>query len=180
MDHLFITYCGLRLRVPVYHPVSAIYQPLFIAPDKTINNSFVQILFQSKPCSLPVAGSPQFLKLIEYDSTKLVRPLTDLFKKHFPSQFIFFISFLTQSLHHLRFSSDRCVICTWYPARVVALHPCTAYKDILDCIVQHMAHMQDPGYIGRGDDNGEGLTRIRFRLEVVMFFPIFVPFVFDC
>src|SRR5690625_6477370 len=120
MDHLFITYCGLRLRVPVYHPVSAIDQPLFIEPDKTINNSFVQILFQSKPGSLPVAGSPQFLELIEYDSTMLVGPLPGVVQKLLPAQVTFFNSFLTQSLHHLRFSSDRCVICTWYPARVVA------------------------------------------------------------
>src|SRR5690625_652407 len=117
MDHLFITYCGLRLRVPVYHPVSAIDQLLFIEPDKTINNSFVQILFQSKPGSLPVAGSPQFLELIEYDSTMLVGPLPGVVQKLLPAQARVVISVLTQSLHHLRFRSDRWLIRTWAPSR---------------------------------------------------------------
>src|SRR5690625_5763371 len=143
MDHLFITYCGLRPRFPAYHLVSAIDQPHFIEPDKTINNSFVQTLLQSKPGSLPVAGSPQFLELIEYDSTMLVGPLPGVVQKLFPAQVTFFNSFLTQSLHHLRFGGDRRMVCTWYPARVVPLHPCAAYKDILDRIVQYMAHVQN-------------------------------------
>ncbi len=51
-------------------------------------------------------------------------------------------------------------------------------KHILQGIVEHMAHMQYPGNIGRRDNNRIGLPVVWFRMEVFMLKPVGIPSVF--
>ena len=72
------------------------------------------------------------------------------------------------------------MIRTGDPDHVIAFHPFKTHEDILERIIERMAHMKLPRYIGRGHDDAEGLTR-RFGLlmEIPFFFPKIIPLLFD-
>src|SRR3989339_1563750 len=66
-----------------------------------------------------------------------------------------------------------------YPAGIFSKHSCTADKNILDGIVQHMPHVQYPGNIGRRYYYGVWLSAVGNRFKKAMFYPVVVPFVFN-
>ena len=49
-----------------------------------------------------------------------------------------------------------------YPAGVLALHAGVANQDILDSIVEHVAHVEHTRHVGRRDNYGVGLACIGF------------------
>jgi hypothetical protein len=52
-------------------------------------------------------------------------------------------------------------------------------KDILDRVIQGMAHVQDPGDIRRGDYYTERvLIGVWFCRKKILFFPELIPFIF--
>ena len=63
------------------------------------------------------------------------------------------------------------------PDGIVPHHPVPADQNILQCIVQGMAHVQLPRNIGGRDYNCKRFfVRIRFRMKEFVFFPELIPF----
>ncbi len=66
------------------------------------------------------------------------------------------------------------------PAGIIAPHPLISHQDILENIIQGMAHMKGAGDIGRRDDYGKGLSlSIHFSMEVAPFHPVSIPLLFN-
>ncbi len=62
------------------------------------------------------------------------------------------------------------------PGDVIAFHALEADQDILQGIVQGMAHVELAGYVRRRHDDAKGfLALIRFLMEVALLFPKIVP-----
>ena len=68
-------------------------------------------------------------------------------------------------LHHLGFGSDRGMVGTWHPASILAQHTCAAHENILDGIVEHVAHVKHTRHVGWGDDHCIGLAAVGLRVE---------------
>ena len=65
-----------------------------------------------------------------------------------------FFSFLLDLLFDHDLCGDAGVIGARQPEDFLAIHPSLAGEDVLDCVVQHMSHVQHPRHVGRRDDNG--------------------------
>ena len=65
-----------------------------------------------------------------------------------------------------------------YPACILAIQTCLAYKDVLYGIVEHVTHVQHSRHIWWGNDNGIGLTSVGFAAEQFVVQPVLVPLSF--
>ena len=67
------------------------------------------------------------------------------------------------------------MISAGYPAGVFSLHPGPSDEDILNRIIQAMAHVQHPGNIGRWNHNSIRFPVIGFAVKVSFAQPVLVP-----
>ena len=56
--------------------------------------------------------------------------------------------------HHLR--GDASVVSAWHPQRKTAAHATPAGEDVHLRLVEHVAHVQAAGHVGRRQQDGEG------------------------
>lgn len=66
-----------------------------------------------------------------------------------------------------------------HPKGIFAHHARAADKDVLDGVVEHVAHVEDSGDVWRGDYDGVGFAGIGFGVEQAVLHPVGIPFVFD-
>ena len=67
----------------------------------------------------------------------------------------------------------------WLPQYIVSLHLFISTEDVLQGIVQGMAHMEGPGDIGGRDHDAIGrLVRDGLTPEKAVFLPVGIPFFF--
>ena len=86
-------------------------------------------------------------------------------------------SLCSKLLHDLVLCSDGSMVGTRHPARILAVHPCLADKNVVQCIVEHMAHMQDSCHVWRRNHDCIRFSFVRFRMEKLVFKPIGIPFI---
>jgi hypothetical protein len=79
--------------------------------------------------------------------------------------------------YHFGFCCDSGMVGSGYPEGILAVHSCTAHKDVLNGVVEHMAHVEHTGHVWRWDDDAERLTCVGSAVEQVVAKPIGVPFV---
>ena len=122
--------------------------------------------------SFPVAGTSQFTQLFKNDSAVFISPFFRVFQKTIPSEIVLILALFAELLFHLCLGGNTRVIGTREPESIMALLPCPAGQNVLDCVVENMPHGQDTGHIGRGDDDGiSGFFRIWFPTEGTLIFP---------
>ncbi len=81
----------------------------------------------------------------------LVPPFLGVFNKAFPAQVMLIFSIFAELLLHLGLGGNACVVCAWQPQCGMPLLSGPPRKNILDGVIQNMAHREHAGYI-RGRD----------------------------
>ena len=107
-------------------------------------------------------------------------PVPSMLQELFTSEVKLADALLSEFIYNFSFSSNRSMVSTGDPTSVLTLHSCATHQDVLDCIVQDVAHMQHTSHIGRRNNNSIRLTTIRFRAKKFMVCPVFVPFSLHC
>ena len=75
---------------------------------------------------------------------------------------------------------DASVISTWKPEYIFTFLTCPAGEDVLNGVVEDVAHGEDSRDVGRRDDNAVGLTKVLgICLEAFPVQPLAVPAVFN-
>jgi hypothetical protein len=70
------------------------------------------------------------------------------------------------------------MVCTRHPAGIPPQKPGSSDKDILQGIIEHVAHVQYPCDVGRRDDYCIRLPFIGDRSEIIMLQPVVIPVLF--
>ena len=129
----------------------------------------------------PVARGPKPLQLTNNGPARFDFLLPDTLQEFFaphlgPRRFLIGRHFAFRD--HL--SRDARVVRAGLPERVEATHPVPAHKDVLQRIVERMAHVQRPGHIRRRDHHTKGLIarRVGACLKGACRFPRLVDAVF--
>ena len=127
--------------------------------DKDLGDGLRQALVHRKSLAAPVAGRAEPLELIDDRAAGLVLPLPYAFEKllapHLaPARLLIFHQLAFDD--HLR--RDAGMVGARLPQHVLAVHAVVAAQDVLQGIVERVAHVQIAGDIWRRDDNAE-----RFR-----------------
>ena len=156
------------MGAPVDNPLPPVDQPLLIEADEHLPHSAAAPLVQGKPLPLPVAGGAQLFQLLHNGAAVELLPLPGALQKALPAQGLLGEALLAHGLHDLCLGGDGGVVGAGHPQGLIPLHPPPADQDILEGLVQGVAHMQLAGDVGRGDDDGiGGLFAVRVRMEIV-------------
>ena len=96
-------------------------------------------------------------------------------QKALPAQVFLREAFLRHGRHDLHLCGNAGVVGSRLPKRVISLHPPPPDQNVLEGIVQRMAHVQLSRNIRRGNHNGIGrLILLHFCVEVSSLFPLTV------
>ena len=132
-----------------------------------------QTLVEREALAAPVAGCAEPLQLADDRAAELVlprpNPLEKFLATHGPSVGLLALEQLPLD-HHLR--RDAGMISAGLPEHVLAVHAPVAAQDVLQCVVERMAHMQVAGNVGRRNDDAERLRILSCsRAERARLFP---------
>ena len=176
---------GLKVRVPVHQALAAVDEALVVHIDKDLDDGVVEIAIfadwrargtgHSEGVSGPIAGGAETFQLVDDGVAGFCFPGPDFLEEVFAAQLAaggcaFFGQFAFDN--HLR--GDACVVLARLPKRVVAAHAVPADQDILQRVVEGVAHVERARHIGRRDHDGEGFRarcRVGAGLEAAFLFP---------
>ena len=131
--------------------------------DEHLDDRARQPLVHRKTLARPVAGRAEPLQLVDDDAAALGLPLPDAFEEfgaaHVAAARLLPLHQLPLD-HHL--GRDAGVIGAGLPQHVAAAHPLEAAQNVLQRVVERVAHVQRTGHVRRRDHDGEGLGILPF------------------
>ena len=150
-----------KLRIPVHKALVLVDQPLVIERDEDLEHRLGEALVHGEAFARPVARCAEPLQLIEDHAAGFGLPLPHLADEFLAAD----VAALDLPLHQLAFDDhlrgDAGMIHAWLPEHVLAAHALEADEDVLQRVVERMAHMQRAGDVRRRDDDGERLGVFR-------------------
>ena len=138
-DDFLVGQGGLRSRIPVDHPATAINQSLAVKIDKNLLHCADVISIQRVALPRPIARTAQALELLNDDPPMLLLPIQYATEKFVATQVVTgFLFCLPQMLFDCGLGAYPGVIGAGQPKNFETLHPRPACKNVLDSIVEHM------------------------------------------
>ena len=164
LQHFEIGDRGHQLRIPVDQPLVLVDQAFLVQLDEHFHDGARQSLVHREALARPVAGSTEALELIDDDAAALRLPLPDAFEEfgaaHVAATRLLPFHQLPLD-HHL--GRDAGMIGAGLPQYVAAAHPLEAAENVLQRVVQRVAHMQRARHVRRRDHDGERRGVFSFR-----------------
>ena len=178
MLNLDIAQCSVAVYAPVSDAGAFINQALFEQGAEHLANSLRAALVHREALTLPVAGNAQMLQLVNDAVAILLLPFPNAFQELFTAQVIASLAlFFFDNLFNLNLCCQTGMVIAGHPQSVVAHHAVPANQDILQSVIQRMAHMQLTGDVRWGDNNTEGVLAFFYlSMKITMLFPEFIPF----
>ena len=164
VDNFEVADGGLAARTPVDDVRAAIDEALFIEADEGFADGDGEVLVHGEVFALPVDGCAEALHLAEDRAAVVALPLPYAFDEGFAAKLLAGCAFFGELAldHHLR--GDAGVIGAGEPEGAAAAHATPAGEDVHLRLVEHVAHVQAAGDVGRRQQNGEGLAGWAARL----------------
>ncbi len=173
-----------QLRVPVDETLVLVDQAFLVERDEDFENGLRKALVHGEALARPVAGGAEALQLVEDQAARFGLPLPDLVDEgvaaHVAAARLLPLHQLALD-DHLR--GDAGMVHARLPEHVLAAHALEPDHDVLQRVVQRMAHMQRAGHVRRRDDDREGLGAglgVRAGAEGIRLIPFRGDFRFDC
>ena len=178
--HFRIGNGGLADRAPVDDAAALVDPALFVHLAENFRDGLIAALVHGETLAVPVAGRAQLLELVHDAAAVLFAPVPAFLQKALAAQVSLLDPLLAQSVDDLDLGGDTGMVGTGLPEGVISLHPLIADQDILEGVVQGVAHVELAGDVGRRDHDGEGGPgMIHLGVKVFFFFPVFVDPVLD-
>ena len=146
---------GQAARAPVDHVAPAIDQLLVVEPQEGFQHGAVERRLQRKALARPVAGSAQADHLVLDGAAAVGFPLPDAPLKLFPPDLLAVEALLGQLALHHHLGGDAGVVHPRQPQYAVALHAPPAHQDVNLGMLEHVAHVERAGDVGRRDGERE-------------------------
>ena len=155
--HLQIGDGGQQLGVPVDQALVLVDQPLAMQLHEDLEDGLRQALVHGEAFAAPVAGGAEALQLVDDGSAALGLPGPDALKEglaaHLPAARLLALHELALDDHLGR---DARMVGARLPEHILAAHALEPAEDVLQGIVQGVAHVQGSRHIGRGDHDAVG------------------------
>ena len=180
IDHFLGRKHSLSLRVPVHHTQIAVDESLLVEVDKHLEHTLRALLVHSERCAVPVAACSQSAELLEDNAAVLVGPVPSVVEELLASKVALLDALLGEAVHHLSLGSDRGVVGARHPTSVLALHACSAHEDILNSVVEHVAHVKHTSHVRWRYNDSVGLTSVGLAAEKLVVKPVLIPFRLHC
>ena len=158
--HLEIGDRGQQLRIPVHQPLVFVDQAFAVQFDEHFHDGARQALVHGEAFARPVAGGAEPLQLVDDDAAALGLPLPDALEEfgaaHVAAARLLPFHQLPLD-HHL--GRDAGMIGAGLPQHVAAAHALEAAENVLQRVVERVAHMQRARHVRRRDHDGERCWR---------------------
>ncbi len=160
LHHLQVRDRGLELGVPVDEALVLVNKPLAIELNEHLGDCARKALVEREALAAPVARGAEALELGHDRAARFRLPRPDAFDERLASHRAAVRLLPLHELaldHHLR--GDAGMIDAWLPQHVAAVHAPIAAQNILERVVERVAHMQIAGDVRRRNDNAKRLRR---------------------
>ncbi len=154
IDHLFVGDGGEGFGVPVDHADAAVDEAFVVEVDEDADDTFVADGVHGEGGAVPVAGGAEFTELLEYDAAVFLLPLPGVFHELVAGEVALVDAPFLEHIDHLGFGGDGGVVGAGHPAGVEPHHAGAAHEDVLYGVVEHVAHVEYAGDVGRRYDYG--------------------------
>jgi hypothetical protein len=162
--HLEIGDGGEELRVPVHKALVLVDEPVAIELDEHLQDGPRQALVHGEALARPIAGGAEPGELTPDGALRIRFPGPDALQELRAAEAAAVRLLALHELaldHHL--GGDAGVIGARLPEHVAAAHALEAAQDVLQGVVESVAHMQGSRHVGRRDHDAEGLGRAALR-----------------
>ena len=174
--HLEVGDGGQELGVPVDEALVLVDEALLVKLHEDLEDRLRQALIHGEALARPVAGSPQPAQLARNRAAGFLlprpHPLQERLAPHGAA--VGLVLLCQKPLnHHLRGNAG--MVGARLPQDIAPPHALEAAQDILDGVVEGVAHVQRTRHVGWRDHDGEGLcVRAAAGLEGTGFLPFIV------
>ncbi len=146
---------GLDAGVPVDDVGSAVDEALLVEADEGFLDGDGEAVVHGEVLALPVDGGAEALHLVEDGAAVELAPAPDALDEGFAAELFAGCAFGGELAldHHL--GGDAGVVGAGDPEGEVAEHAVPAGEDVHLGLVEHVAHVQAAGDVGRGEEDGE-------------------------
>ena len=147
---------GLELGVPIDKPLVLVNEPLAIELDENLGHRAREALVEREPLAAPVAGGAEALELGDDRAARFRLPRPDPLHEGFAAQGapVGLLPLHEHSLHH-HLGGDAGMVDAGLPQNVPPVHAPIAAQDVLQRVVERMAHVQIAGDVRRRNDDAE-------------------------
>ena len=171
---------GLADRAPVDDAAALVDPALFVHLAENFRDGLIAALVHGEALAVPVTGGAQLFELVHDPAAVFLSPVPALLEEALTAQIRLLNSLRAQRINDLDLGRNTGMVCPGLPEGVISLHPLIADQDILEGVVQGVAHVELAGDVGRRDHDGEGGPgMIHLGVKVFFFFPVFVDPVLD-
>ena len=179
--HFLVGERRLRHGAPVHHAFAAIDEAFLVKLDEHFLHAPRIFRVHREAFARPVARATELLELVDDDAAVFILPRPDALEKFLAAEIVFgFALFFLQRLFHLHLRSNAGVVGAGQPEDFLAVHARLATEDVLNRVIQDMAHVQHAGDVRRRDDDGKrGFGGLRVGGEAALLQPEVIPFVLD-
>ena len=169
------------VRAPVDDAVALVDQALVVQVYEYLADRLGAALVHGKALAVPVAGGAELFELADNAAAELVLPRPDALKEFLAAEVVTGQALLlAEVLLYFDLGCDTGVVGARHQQCLVALHALSADEDILQGLVECVAHVQLAGNIRRRDNDGvRFLVRIDLGVEEAGIDPELVQLVLD-
>ena len=170
---------GHAVRTPVDDALALIDEALVVQVDKHLFDCLGASVIQCEPLSVPVTGGAQLFELLDDSAAVFAFPLPCTLQEALSAQVLLGQTFLLHRVDNLCLGCDGSVVGTRQPEGFIALHPAETNQDILQGLVECVAHVQLTGDVRWWDhDSVWFFIRIWLSVEISAVQPKLVGAVF--
>ena len=178
--HLVVRQGRAASGAPIDDVVAAVDEALVVEVAEDLGDGGGEALVHGEALTPPVGGVAEHPLLVDDGAAVLPLPLPHAVDEGLPAEVLAALALLAQRLLDDILRGDARVVGAGDPAGVVAAHAVPTHKDVLDGLVQRVAHVEDAGDVGRRDHHGIGLAPARgVVMEAAMLLPPGIPLGLD-
>ena len=167
----------MAVRAPVGDALALVDEAFFIERDEDFADGAGAGIVHGEALAAPVAGRSEAADLFFDAAAVLFLPGPDAFQEFFTADVVAGLAFFFgQLLFDFDLGCNTGVVRAGDPGNVIAFHAFEADEDILQGIVQGVAHVELTRDVRRRHDDAERFfARIRVLMEVAILFPKIIP-----
>ena len=163
-------------RAPVRDARALVDEAFFIEADKDLADGTAAALVHREALAVPVERGAERTQLEHDAAAELILPVPDALEELLAAELIAVRALLAELALDLCLRRDAGMVAARDPDRVVALHAVVADQDVLQRVVERMAHVQLARDIWRRDDHAVRLLAlVDLCVEELVLLPELIP-----
>ena len=174
--HLVVRERRAAARTPVDDVVALVDEPFVEELREHLRHGLRAAFVEREALALPVRRVAEHALLVDDRAAVLPLPLPHALDERLAPEVLAALALLLECLLDDVLRRDPRVVRPRQPQRVEAAHPAPAHEDVLDRLVERVAHVQDARHVRRRNHDGIRRAMPRLVMEISVLLPDGIPF----